>query len=137
MTNYVIIWLTKLSILSVPDEGYSRNASCALNLIVGIVSTMLLFLVLELYQQCFCFLFWNCIDNAFVFCFANTFLRKHVSMTRSTCHAFISPSCSLREKSSLPVFCKCGEPCTIILKTELNVELFWDLQNETMKIKLN
>ena len=26
-------WLSDLSILSVPDEGYSRNASCALNLI--------------------------------------------------------------------------------------------------------
>ena len=28
-----IIWLSNLLILSVPDEGYSRNASCALNLI--------------------------------------------------------------------------------------------------------
>ena len=26
-------WLSNLSILSVPDEGYSRNASCSLNLI--------------------------------------------------------------------------------------------------------
>ena len=26
----------------------------------------------------------------------------------SPCHAFTSPSCSLREKSSLPIFCKCG-----------------------------
>ena len=26
-----LIWLSNLSILSVPDEGYSRNASCALN----------------------------------------------------------------------------------------------------------
>jgi hypothetical protein len=26
-----IIWLFNLLILSVPDEGYSRNASCALN----------------------------------------------------------------------------------------------------------
>jgi hypothetical protein len=25
------IWFSNLSILSVPDEGYSRNASCALN----------------------------------------------------------------------------------------------------------
>ena len=32
MHNY-IIWLSNLSTLSVPDEGYSRNASCALNLI--------------------------------------------------------------------------------------------------------
>jgi hypothetical protein len=28
-----IIWLSNLSILSVPDEGYSRNVLCALNLI--------------------------------------------------------------------------------------------------------
>jgi hypothetical protein len=26
-------WLSNISILSVPDEGYSRHASCALNLI--------------------------------------------------------------------------------------------------------
>jgi hypothetical protein len=30
---FLIIWLSNLSTLSVPDEGYSRNASCALNLI--------------------------------------------------------------------------------------------------------
>jgi len=29
----IINWVSNLSILSVPDEGYSRNASCALNLI--------------------------------------------------------------------------------------------------------
>ena len=29
----LIIWLSNLSTLSVPDEGNSRNASCALNLI--------------------------------------------------------------------------------------------------------
>jgi hypothetical protein len=29
----LITWLSNLSILSVPDEGYSRNACCALNLI--------------------------------------------------------------------------------------------------------
>ena len=29
----IIIWLSNLSILSVPDEGYSRNALCALHLI--------------------------------------------------------------------------------------------------------
>ena len=28
-----IIWLSNISILSVPDEGYSRNESCALSLI--------------------------------------------------------------------------------------------------------
>jgi hypothetical protein len=33
MTHYVISWLSTLSVLSVPDEGYSRNASCVLNLI--------------------------------------------------------------------------------------------------------
>ena len=31
--NLKIIWLSNLSILSLPDEGYSRNASCAPNLI--------------------------------------------------------------------------------------------------------
>jgi hypothetical protein len=30
---FYIIWISDLSALSVPDEGYSRNASCALNLI--------------------------------------------------------------------------------------------------------
>ena len=30
---FEIIWFSNLSTLSVPDEGYSRNASCALNLI--------------------------------------------------------------------------------------------------------
>jgi len=34
-------WLSNLSILSVPDEGYSRNVSCALNL----MSTFLLLLL--------------------------------------------------------------------------------------------
>jgi hypothetical protein len=28
-----IVWLSNVSILSVPDEGYSRNVPCALNLI--------------------------------------------------------------------------------------------------------
>jgi len=32
------------------------------------------------------------------------------SCWKSPCHAFTSPSCYLGEKSSLPVFCKCGEP---------------------------
>ena len=32
----------------------------------------------------------------------------------SPCHAFTSPSCSLREKSSLPIFCKCGEPWSTV-----------------------
>jgi hypothetical protein len=31
--NIQIIWVSNHSILTVPDEGYSRNASCALNLI--------------------------------------------------------------------------------------------------------
>jgi hypothetical protein len=43
---------------------------------------MLLFFVLELYRQCFCFLFWNCIDNAFVYCFGtvSTMLLFFVSI---------------------------------------------------------
>ena len=36
--HFIFIWLSNLSTLSVPDEGYSRNASCPLNLI----STLLL-----------------------------------------------------------------------------------------------
>ena len=31
--TFKVIWLYNLSTLSVPDEGYSRNASCALNCI--------------------------------------------------------------------------------------------------------
>jgi len=38
------------------------------------------------------------------------------SCWKSPCHAFTSPSCSLREKSSLPVFWKHGEPCQDILR---------------------
>ena len=45
MHNY-IIWLSNLSTLSVPDEGYSRNASCALNLIF----TFLLWCILDVKQ---------------------------------------------------------------------------------------
>jgi hypothetical protein len=30
---FLIIWLSNISILSVPDKDYSRNASCAQNLI--------------------------------------------------------------------------------------------------------
>jgi hypothetical protein len=37
-TLFLIVWLSNLSILSVPDEGYSRNAPCALY----IISTLLL-----------------------------------------------------------------------------------------------
>ena len=36
--------------------------------------------------------------------------NPHFCKNMSPCHAFTSPSCSLREKSSLPIFCKCGEP---------------------------
>jgi hypothetical protein len=32
LPNIWIIWLSNLSILSVPDKGYSRNVSCTLNL---------------------------------------------------------------------------------------------------------
>ena len=38
-SKLLIIWLSNQSILSIPDEGYSRNTSCALNLI----STFLLY----------------------------------------------------------------------------------------------
>ena len=31
--HFTIIWFSNLSTLSVPDEGYSRNVSCAINLI--------------------------------------------------------------------------------------------------------
>jgi hypothetical protein len=46
----LIIWLSNLSNLRVPDEGYSRNAPCALTLI-----STFLFLILEkktVYQCC-------------------------------------------------------------------------------------
>jgi len=33
LKDFKIIWLSKLSIVSVPDEGYTRNTLCALNLI--------------------------------------------------------------------------------------------------------
>ena len=33
LPKHLIIWVSNLSILSVPDEDYSRNASCTLNLI--------------------------------------------------------------------------------------------------------
>ena len=36
--------------------------------------------------------------------------KTHFCKNMSPCHAFTSPSCSLREKSNLPIFCKCGEP---------------------------
>jgi hypothetical protein len=35
-----IFWFSILSILSVPDEGYSRNVSCALNLISILINTL-------------------------------------------------------------------------------------------------
>ena len=38
----------------------------------------------------------------------------HFCENMSPCHAFTSPSCSLREKSSLPIFCKCGEPWLLV-----------------------
>ena len=33
LPKILIIWLSNLLILSVPDEGYSRNVSCTLNLL--------------------------------------------------------------------------------------------------------
>jgi hypothetical protein len=38
--NFKLFWLCNLSILSVPDEGYSRNASCTLNLIFTFLSNI-------------------------------------------------------------------------------------------------
>ena len=49
---FLIIWLSNLSTLSVPDEGYSRNESCALILIsinVFISTTFVSFLLFSLY----------------------------------------------------------------------------------------
>ena len=40
--------------------------------------------------------------------------NPHFSENMSPCHAFTSPSCSLREKSSLPIICKCGEPWLLV-----------------------
>ena len=40
--------------------------------------------------------------------------KTHFCKNMSPCHAFTSPSCSLREKSSLPIFCKCGEPWLLV-----------------------
>ena len=40
--------------------------------------------------------------------------KTHFGENMSPCHAFTSSSCSLREKSSLPTFCKCGEPWLLV-----------------------
>ena len=40
--------------------------------------------------------------------------NPHLCKNMSPCHAFTSPSRSLREKSSLPIFCKCGEPWLLV-----------------------
>jgi hypothetical protein len=48
------------------------------------------------------------------------------SCWKSPCHVFTSLSCSLRETSILPVFCKCGEPCNVnilFVKTWITVRL--------------
>ena len=44
----------------------------------------------------------------------NKMKKTHFGESMSPCHAFTSPSCSLREKSSLPIFCKCGEPWLLV-----------------------
>ena len=49
--------------------------------------------------------------------------NPHFCENMSPCHAFTSPSCSLREKSSLPNFCICGEPCSWV-KILRNVDLY-------------
>jgi hypothetical protein len=41
LTKFKIILLSNLSVLSVPDEGYSRNAPCALNWISTFFLTVL------------------------------------------------------------------------------------------------
>jgi uncharacterized protein YhhL (DUF1145 family) len=38
--TFLIIWLSNLLTLIVPDEGHSRNVSCTLNLISTFVSLM-------------------------------------------------------------------------------------------------
>ena len=46
LVDFPIIWLGAYPmkvILSVPDEGYSRNASCTLNLISKFLSDQILF----------------------------------------------------------------------------------------------
>ena len=43
----------------------------------------------------------------------HTFFSRNMSLWicwKSPCHAFTSPSWSLRERSSLPIFCRCGGP---------------------------
>ena len=45
---------------------------------------------------------------------------------KSPWHAFTSPSCSLREKSSLSVFRKCGEPL-------FTAEIFWQKKKNCYK----
>ena len=39
-TNFTLFWLSNRSIFSVPDEGYSRNVPCALNLMSMFLSTV-------------------------------------------------------------------------------------------------
>jgi hypothetical protein len=63
--NVLFNWLSNLSILSVPDEGYSRNASGALNLIstfllwtLNLISAFLLW-TLNLIST---FLLWTLMD---------------------------------------------------------------------------
>ena len=38
--RFLIIWLSSLSILSIPDQGFTRNTSCALNLISVFLLTL-------------------------------------------------------------------------------------------------
>ena len=40
--TFEIIWLSNFSILSVPDEGYSRNTLCALKLIIFLMYSFIL-----------------------------------------------------------------------------------------------
>ena len=47
--NWLIIWLSNILALGVPDEGYSRNASCALNLISTVLLRQLSVFLLRTY----------------------------------------------------------------------------------------
>ena len=59
--------------------------------------------------------------NIFKWCEQTTFFLGGNLSLRSCwnfpCHAFISTSWTLRETSSLPIFCKCGEPSMLFLQS--------------------
>jgi hypothetical protein len=61
--------------------------------------------------------------------FAESCLYEVVGSLR---HAFTSPSCSLREKSSLPIFCKCGEPWWVVTSNQVHGQVY-SIQNYVIK----